>query len=133
MPLTPVQVLWVNMITAVTLSLALAYEPAERGIMTRPPRTPGGSIVSLRELGFVLLVSLLIAAATLFVFYTVMGGTGDLAYARTAAVAMLALGQLAYLFNCRLLSRSSLTVDVLRGNRVVWWSALALVVLQLVY
>nr|BFF12087.1 hypothetical protein GCM10025699_33900 [Microbacterium flavescens] len=57
----------------------------------------------------------------------------DLAYARTEAVAMLALGQLAYLLNCRFLSRSSITVDVFRGNRVVWWSALALVGLQLFY
>ena len=41
LPLTSVQVLWVNMVTAVTLSLALAYEPAERGIMRRPPRPSG--------------------------------------------------------------------------------------------
>nr|BFF12088.1 hypothetical protein GCM10025699_33910 [Microbacterium flavescens] len=42
LPLTPVQVLWINMVTALTLSLALAYEPAEKGVMTRPPRTPAG-------------------------------------------------------------------------------------------
>ena len=71
LPLTPVQVLWVNMVTAVTLSLALAYEPAEKGIMSRPPRAPGGSIISRRELGFVLVVSLLIGGATLAVFYAV--------------------------------------------------------------
>ncbi len=133
LPLTPVQVLWVNMVTALTLSLALAYEPAEKGIMSRPPRAIGGSIVSARELGFVLLVSLLIGGATLGVFYGV-GATGvDVAYARTEAVAMLALGQLAYLFNCRFLSRSSLTLDVLRGNPAVWWSVGALLALQLIY
>jgi magnesium-transporting ATPase (P-type) len=133
LPLTPVQVLWVNMVTALSLSLALAYEPAERGIMTRPPRRPGGSLVSGGELGFVLIVSVLIGGATLGVFYGVAASGADIAYARTEAVAMLALGQLAYLFNCRFLSRSSLTVDVLRGNPVIWWSALALVVLQLIY
>ncbi|GAA3212153.1 HAD-IC family P-type ATPase [Microbacterium terregens] len=133
LPLTPVQVLWVNMVTALTLSLALAYEPAEKGIMSRPPRAPGGSIVSARELGFVLLVSLLIGGATLGVFYGAVAGGTDIAYARTEAVAMLALGQLAYLFNCRFLSRSSLTPDVLRGNPAVWWSALALLVFQLIY
>ncbi|KRA23908.1 carbonate dehydratase [Microbacterium sp. Root61] len=133
LPLTPVQVLWVNMVTALTLSLALAYEPAERGIMSRPPRATGGSIVSARELGFVLLVSVLIGGATLGVFYTVAATGVDVDYARTEAVAMLALGQLAYLFNCRFLSRSSLTSEVLRGNPVVWWSALALLGLQLIY
>lgn len=133
LPLTPVQVLWVNMVTAVTLSLALAYEPAEAGIMTRPPRRPGGSIISLRELGFVLTVSLLIGGATLAIFGLVVAAGHDVDYARTEAVTMLALGQLAFLFNCRFLSRSSLTPEILRGNRVIWWSALALVVLQLIY
>lgn len=133
LPLTPVQVLWVNMVTAVTLSLALAYEPAERGIMTRPPRGSGGSIIAGRELGFVLLVSLLIGGATLAVFGISLASGTDLAIARTEAVAMLALGQLAYLLNCRFLTRSSITPDVLRGNPVVWWSAVALIVLQLVY
>ncbi len=46
---------------------------------------------------------------------------------------MLALGQLAYLLNCRFLARSSITADVLRGNPAIWWSALALLALQLVY
>ncbi|MGB4779215.1 HAD-IC family P-type ATPase [Microbacterium sp.] len=133
LPLTPVQVLWVNMVTAITLSLALAYEPAERGIMTRPPRAPGGSIISARELGFVLVVSLLIGGATLAVFALSLGRGTDLGVARTEAVTMLALGQLAFLLNCRFLSRSSLTTDVLRGNPVIWWSALALIVLQLLY
>ena len=55
------------------------------------------------------------------------------AEAQTTAVTMLALGQLAYLFNCRFLDRSSLTLDVLRGNRVVWISAVTLLALQAVF
>jgi magnesium-transporting ATPase (P-type) len=133
LPLTPVQVLWINMVTAITLSLALAYEPAEKGIMTRPPRTPGGPLIDRREIGLVLVVSLLIGGVTLGVFAVALAGGADLAYARTEAVAMLALGQLAYLLNCRFLRMSSLTIDVLRGNRVVWWSAFALIALQLFY
>lgn len=133
LPLTSVQVLWVNMVTAVTLSLALAYEPAERGIMRRPPRTTGGPIIDGRELGFILVVSVLIGGAAMGVFYGVAATGADIEIARTEAVLMLAFGQLAYLFNCRFLSRSSLTVDVLRDNRAVWWSALALIVLQLIY
>ncbi|QLD10661.1 HAD-IC family P-type ATPase [Microbacterium oleivorans] len=133
LPLTPVQVLWVNMVTAVTLSLALAYEPAERGIMNRPPRAGGGSIISVRELGFVLVVSVLIGGATLAAFTIVRATGSDVEGARTVAVSVLALGQLAFLLNCRFLGRSSLTSAVLRGNPVVWWSAGALIALQLVY
>jgi magnesium-transporting ATPase (P-type) len=133
LPLTSVQVLWVNMVTAVTLSLALAYEPAERGIMRRAPRPSGGPIIDRGELGFIIVVSLLIGGAAMAVFYGVRAAGADLEVARTEAVLMLAFGQLAYLFNCRFLGRSSLTLDVLRGNRVVWWSALALIVLQLIF
>ncbi|WP_345752427.1 cation-translocating P-type ATPase [Microbacterium rhizophilus] len=133
LPLTPVQVLWVNMITAVTLSLSLAYEPAERGIMTRPPRQPGGSIISVRELILVLVVSLLIGGVTLAVFYGSLGRGEPIELARTEAVLMLALGQLAFLFNCRILSHSSLSLDAVTGNPVVWWSAAALLGLQALY
>lgn len=133
LPLSPVQVLWVNMVTAVTLSLALAYEPAEPGIMSRPPRSSGGSIISLRELLFVLIVSVMIGGATLAAFAIVRATGAELDVARTVSVSVLALGQLAFLLNCRFLRRSSLTRDVLRGNRVIWWSAAALVGLQLIY
>ena len=71
LPLTSVQVLWVNMVTAVTLSLALAYEPAERGIMQRPPRKSGGPIINAQELAFVLIVSFIIGGAAMGVFYGV--------------------------------------------------------------
>jgi magnesium-transporting ATPase (P-type) len=133
LPLTSVQVLWVNMVTAVTLSLALAYEPAERGIMKRPPRPSGGPIINGQELVFVLIVSLLIGGAAMGVFYGVAATGVDVNYARTEAVLMLALGQLAYLLNCRFMSRSSVTLDVFRGNRMIWISAGALLVLQLLF
>ena len=134
LPLTSVQVLWVNMVTAITLSLALAYEPAERGIMRRPPRKSGGPIINAQELAFVLIVSLLIGGAAMGVFYGVVAtGDVDVNYARTEAVLMLALGQLAYLLNCRFMSRSSVTLDVFRGNRMIWISAGALMVLQLLF
>lgn len=133
LPLTSVQVLWVNMVTAVTLSLALAYEPAERGIMRRPPRPTGGPIISGTELAFVLSVSAVIGGAAMGVFYVVAATGVDVNYARTQAVLMLALGQMAYLLNCRFMSRSSITLDVLRGNRMVWISIGALLVLQLLF
>ncbi|MGF0118644.1 HAD-IC family P-type ATPase [Promicromonospora sp. Marseille-Q5078] len=133
LPLAPVQVLWINMITAVTLSLGLAYEKAEPGIMSRPPRDPKASILDAAFVRRILVVSLLIGGATMLVFSAERAQGAPLAEAQTTAVTMLALGQLAYLFNCRFLDRSSLTVDVLRGNRVVWISAAALVALQCVF
>ncbi|MEG3615387.1 HAD-IC family P-type ATPase [Isoptericola haloaureus] len=130
LPLEPVQVLWINLITAITLTLALAYEPAEQDIMARPPRPADAPILDGVLMRRIVLVSLLIGGATLFVFYRARAAGVPVAEAQTTAVTMLALGQLAYLFNCRLLDRSSLTFDVLRGNPAVWISVTVLLVLQ---
>jgi magnesium-transporting ATPase (P-type) len=133
LPLSPVQVLWINMITAVTLSLGLAYERAEPDVMRRAPRDPAANILDAVFLRRILVVSLLIGGATMALFSWERAQGAPLAEAQTTAVTMLALGQLAYLFSCRFLDRSSLTLDVLRGNRVIWISAVALVVLQCVF
>ena len=134
LPLTPVQILWVNLITAVTLSLALAGEPAEPDIMTRPPRSPDAHVITARSLTLILVASAVIGAATLAVFLVEKDqlGVSD-EYAQTSAVLMLALGQLAYLLNCRFLGSTSLTWRVLIGNRLVWLAAGALLLLQLVF
>ena len=133
LPLAPVQILWVNLVTAITLSLALAYEPAEPGIMARPPRKPGGSVLSRDSLTEVITASLLIGGATLAVYFLERDGGSSNGVAQTAAVTMLALGQLAYLFNCRFLNNSSLTLRVLRGNKVVWLATGALLLFQLIF
>ena len=133
LPLEPVQVLWINMVTAVTLSLALAYEKAEPGIMDRAPRDPRASVVDLAYGWRIVVVSVLIGGAALLVFTTTYDAGLSLDEARTAAVTMLALGQLAYLFNSRYLDRSSLTPAVLRGNRAVWIASAAMVVSQIAF
>jgi magnesium-transporting ATPase (P-type) len=130
MPLQPGQVLWINMVTSVTLSLALAREPAEVGVMRRPPRDARASIITPVLLRHILIVSLIIGGATLGVFAFEIARHESLPRVQATAVTMLAFGQLAFLFSCRFLDRSSITLDVLRGNRTVWWSAAALVILQ---
>ena len=133
MPLDPVQILWVNMITAVTLSLALAYEPAEPDIMRRPPRPPNTPLVSARYLPRIALASLVIAAATMATFHLAAAlGVSDAA-AQTWAVNTLALGQAAYLFNSRFLRESSLRREALGGNPVAWGVVGILIVLQLAF
>ncbi len=133
LPLQPTQILWVNLITAVTLSLALAYEPAEPGLMLRRPLMPGGSLLGRGYLGRIVWVAALISGATTAVFFLESAAGASLAEAQTTAVTMLTLSQLVYLFNSRFLHGSSLNLAVLRGNPVVWISAGALLILQLVF
>lgn len=133
LPLQPVQVLWINMVTAVTLSLALANERAEPDIMSRAPRDAKASILTAAYLRRILLVSVLIGGATMAVYFIERDQGMGVAEAQTTAVTMLALGQLAYLFNCRFLDRSSITPAVLQGNRAIWYSAGSLLALQAVF
>jgi calcium-translocating P-type ATPase len=133
LPLSPVQILWANMVTAVTLSLALAYEPSEPGLMRRPPRRPGAPILGEHALWRIAFVSLLIGGATIavFLFEERRGYSGEMA--QTMAVNTLVLGQVFYLFNSRFLRESSLRLDLLFTNRVVWIAIAVLVVLQLMF
>jgi magnesium-transporting ATPase (P-type) len=64
-PLTPVQILWVNMVTSVTISLALAFEPAEPGVMARPPRNAAEPLLNRYFIWRILFVSVLIGGLTL--------------------------------------------------------------------
>ncbi len=133
MPLAPVQILWVNMITAVTLSLALAYEPAEADIMRRPPRLPGTPLVGVRYLPRLALASALIAAATLATFVIASRLGAPLPVAQTWAVNTLALGQAAYLFNSRFLRESSMRAEAMGGNPVAWAVVGVMLVLQIAF
>jgi len=133
LPLTPTQILWVNMVTTVTLALALVREPAEPDLMTRPPRSPKAHLVSLAHLPRLAVASVLIAATTLVAFSLARAWGADLATAQTWAVNALALGQAAYLFNSRFLRESSFRREAVVGNRMVWVVVALLVALQILF
>ncbi|PRZ16682.1 HAD-IC family P-type ATPase [Nesterenkonia sandarakina] len=130
LPLTPLQVLWVNMVTAVTLAFAFAFEPAEEGIMRRRPRDPKAAIVEARHVVQIVVVSLLIAAVTIIVFRWRMDAGDDLEVARTLATTVLVVCQVFYLFSVKSLEGFSLRPSVLFKNKVAWMMVGALTLLQ---
>jgi magnesium-transporting ATPase (P-type) len=132
LPITPVQILWINMVTAVTLALALAFEPPEPGIMERPPRDPDEPILSGYLLWRIAFVAVVIAGFALWLFFGHLDdGGGNLDTARTLAVNVIVAGQLFYLFNARFLRRSSLSLQRLVSNRAALTASAVLVALQL--
>ncbi len=133
LPLTPVQILWVNMVTAVTLALALAFEPSEPGLMRRPPRKAGASMLDgalFWRIGF---VSLLMGGATIAVFLYQYKNGAPLELARTQAINTLVCAEVFYLFNSRFLRESAWRLTSLFANRMAWVAAGVLVVLQLLF
>ena len=133
LPITPVQILWVNMVTETTLSLALAFDPTESAVMRRPPRDPREPLLSRYLVWRVAFVSLLLLGGVLGLFLWEMGHSGELGAARAAAVNALVMGEIVYLFNSRRLTDSALDLDALLGNRVALVATGALVLLQLAF
>jgi len=131
LPVTPLQALWVNMVVAVTLGLALAFEDAEQDIMQRRPRDPDASLLDLFLLWRVIFVSLLLLAGVFGMFSWLLAHGGSEMLARTGAVNMLVMGSAAYLINSRYLLRSTLSLTGLFGSRPVWISIGVIVLLQL--
>ena len=130
LPITPLQILWINMTTAVLLGLPLAFEPTERGIMRRPPRPPGASILDRRLVTRVLLVGVLMLLASFGLFELALARGQSLEVARTIAVNAFVIIEMAYLFNCRSL-HLPITKMAAFSNPWVWWGAGLMLALQL--
>lgn len=132
LPVTPLQALWVNMVVAVTLGLALAFEKSEDDIMRREPRDPSAALLDLFLLWRVVFVSILLLIGVFGMFswiLQVQGGSEELA--RSGAVNMLVMGSAAYLINSRFLVNSALSLRGIFGSRPVWLAIGLVVMLQL--
>ena len=133
LPVTAAQILWINMITTVTLALALSFEPPEANIMGRAPRRGNAPLLDgfmFWRISFVA-VLMLAAAFGLFVFATRQGV--GLEEARTVAVNMLVFAEALYLFNTRYLLAPCLSRDGLLGNRMVLMAVAVVLLLQLLF
>ncbi|NEE00662.1 HAD-IC family P-type ATPase [Phytoactinopolyspora halotolerans] len=112
LPILPVQVLWVNMITAVALGLVLAFEPVEPRVMTQPPVPPSRPLLTRDLVMRILLVSGVLLAGAYWAFEWELDHGASLEEARTVAVTVFMLVQAAYLLSCRSLERSFVRVGV---------------------
>jgi len=133
LPLTPVQILWVNMITAVTLALALAFEPPEKEVMNRPPRDVKEPILTLYLIWRVAFVSIILMCGTFGLFLWEMERGVSVEHARTVAVNTLVMFEIFYLFNARYITASIFNWEGLTGNRYVLVAIGVLVIFQLAF
>ena len=120
LPVTAVQILWVNLITGITLGIALAFEPTEPGTMARPPRPRNMPIVSPELVWHVLLVAVLCSAAVFGVFSYAIDRGYPLELARTMALNTLVVLEIFHLFFIRNIHGTSLTWDAVKGTHAVW-------------
>ena len=132
LPISPVQILWINMTTAGSLGLMLAFEPREPGVMERAPRDPGRPILDGVLLRRILVVGGLLLAAAFGLYEWEMAHGASVATARTVAVNVFVAVEALYLLNCRSLARPALARP-LAGNPWILWGLAGAVVLQGVF
>ena len=133
LPITPPQILWINMVTSVTLALAISFEPHERDVMGRPPRIANQPLLNRFGIWRIAFISLLLLVFTFGTFYWLSHHGVPIEIARTAAVNAMILGQVFYLVNSRFLFESSLSIRALVGNPLVPAAIGGVVLLQALF
>jgi Ca2+-transporting ATPase len=118
-PLLPIQILWVNLVTDGLPAVALGFDPPERDVMKRMPREPGESIFSHGLAGIILFRGILIGLTTLAVYITMICYTADIGLARTGAFVTLVLTQLIHVFECKSESKNIFQIPLLNNVYLV--------------
>lgn len=131
LPISPIQILWINLITASTLGLALAFEPTEADTMRRPPR-PRNEPILTRQLAWqIVLASVLFFCGVFGLYYYSIGKGYSIELARTIVLNSLVMMEIFYLFFIRNIYGTSLTWKAVRGTKVVWATIAVVTVAQL--
>ena len=130
LPITPIQILWINMITAVTLGIALAFEPTEENTMQRPPRIRKEGLLSGALMWHIVLVASLFLVGVFSIYeYAILQGYSE-NLARTMALNTLVVLEIFHLFFIRNMYGSLLTWKAIYGTRIIWISVIAVTIGQ---
>jgi cation-transporting P-type ATPase F len=132
LPILPVQILWINMTTAVLLGLMLVFEPKEEGIMLRKPRDPGEPILTRMLIRRIVMVGFMLLAVAFGLFEWELKSGSDISVARTVAVNVFVMVELFYLFNCRSLSNSAFSTGFF-SNRWLFAGVFLMLALQFLF
>ncbi|MEW6053280.1 MAG: HAD-IC family P-type ATPase [Nitrospirota bacterium] len=129
-PYIPAQILWLNLVTNGLQDVALAFEPAERGVLNRSPRNPKEGILSSLMVQRTLLMGITLAAGTLFLFISNLNAGVPLERARTIALTTMVFFQFYQAFNCRSETRSIFKMSPI-SNPLLFISMIAAFLAQL--
>lgn len=131
LPVTPIQILWINLITATTLGVALAFEPTEANTMRHLPRSRTEALLSGELVWHIVFVSLLFLCGVYGIYSHAIDRGYSVELARTLALNTLVVMEIFHLFFIRNIYGTSLTWKAVRGTKVVWLVVAIIVVAQL--
>ena len=130
LPITPIQILWINLITAITLGIALAFEPTEATTMRRPPRPRDEPLLSAELVWHIALVSVLFLCGVFGMYHYAINQGYSIELARTISLNTLVVMEIFHLFFIRNIYGTSLTWKAVRGTKIVWSVVIAVTTAQ---
>jgi len=130
LPVTPIQILWINLITASTLGIALAFEPTEANTMRRPPRPRSEGLLTGVLAWHIVFVSLLFLGAVFGIYSYAIDRGYSLELARTMVVNTLVVMEIFHLFFIRNIYGTSLNWNAVVATPVVWLTVIVVVIAQ---
>ena len=133
LPVLPLHILWINMITTVALAITLAFEPIEQGTMKVPPREPRAPIIEAYLLWRIILVSLVMAVGCFGLFNYEQGHGATIESARTVAVNVIVFFEIFYVLNTRYQTENVLSIKGLFGNRIILIGIAAVILFQIMF
>jgi len=131
-PYVPAQILWINLVTNALQDIALAFEPGEKGVLTRPPRDPKEGIMSRLLIERTIIVGALISAGIVFNFINALESGASLEKARTVAVTTMVFFQFFQAWNSRSEYESIFKISLL-SNPFLFLSLIAATIAQLAF
>ena len=133
LPILPLHILWINLITTVALAITLAFDPVDRNVMKRPPRDPRQALIDRPLLWRIIYVSILMGTGIFLLFFYEIGQGRSEEVARCVAVNAMVFFEVVYVFNTRRFVDSVINVAGLTGNRVIWIGVAVVVVFQMLF
>lgn len=120
LPITPIQILWINLITTVTLGFALAFDPSEKGVMQRRPRKAGAPLINTHLIWHIVLVSFLFVLAVFGISNYAVNQSLPANHAQTLALHTLVMLEIFHLLFIRNLFNEKLSFNLLKGSKILW-------------
>lgn len=132
LPITPVQILWINMVTTILLGAMFSFEPIEKGIMKRAPRQPQAPLLSKSVVIRMVSVCSIMTLLVFVVFNAMMKEGYSLSQAQTTVVNLLVMMGIVNMFACKSVTRSTI-FSGLFNNKWMLWGALGMILLQILF
>ncbi len=131
-PISPVQILWINMVTTILLGAMFSFEPVEEGIMSRPPRKHNIPIITKPLLTRMILITTLITILSFIAYEIVADQNYNIKMGRTLVVNAIVIMGIFLMFACRSWDKSIFKTGF-KGNPWMILGALSMIVLQLLF